>query len=281
MKKALFTLCLVMTACWLYAQEDSLRANRFVMRANMIGIGVTNQLDTYLSPASYTGTEFRYLHEHMRMTRWMEGKVSVQSIFQLNFSNSTNKRGNGSVWAGMANWSYGWHYQQTLSKNLKVLYGPLVDLNGGFIYNLRNSNNPAQARAYGNIDASAAVIYKFKIGNLPLVARYQLNLPLLGVMFSPEYGQSYYEIFDLKYKGKNVLFTSLHNQPSLRQFLTLDVPIHTTNLRVGYVCDTQQAHVNQLKNHSWSHVFMIGIVKNVYLLKGRNRVSMPADMTPF
>ena len=88
----------------------------------------------------------------------------------------------------------------------------MIDLNGGFIYNLRNSNNPAQAKAYGSIDASAMAIYKFKIGNYPLVLRYQANLPLMGLMFSPEYGQSYYEIFSLGHGGKNILFTSMKYQ---------------------------------------------------------------------
>ena len=80
---------------------------------------------------------------------------------------------------------------------------------------MRNSNNPAQAKAYVNLAASGMVIYRFHIGNYPLIARYQANLPVMGGMFSPEYGQSYYEIFSLKNGGKNVLFTSLHNQPSV------------------------------------------------------------------
>ena len=64
-------------------------------------------------------------------------------------------------------------------------------------------------------------IGKFHIGNYPLTARYQVALPLMGIMFSPEYGQSYYEIFSLKHGGKNILFTSLHNNPSLKQMITL------------------------------------------------------------
>lgn len=70
-------------------------------------------------------------------------------------------------------------------------------------------------------------------------------------MFSPEYGQSYYEIFSLKHGGKNILFTSLHNQPALRQLLTLDFPVGNMNVRAGYICDIQQAKVNHLKK---SHV---------------------------
>lgn len=263
------------------AQEDSLQANRYVMRATLYGVGFTNILDTYLSPAEYTGPEVRILRESMHMTNLMDGRVSVQSLFQGHLSLTENRAGTGSEIAGLVNWNYALHYQFRLSEKLKILAGPLLDLNGGFVYNLRNSNNPAQAKIYANLAASGMVIYRFRIGNYPLVARYQANLPLMGIMFSPEYGQSYYEIFNLKHDGKNVLFTSLHNQPSLRQFLTLDFPIRSVNMRFGYVCDIQQAKVNRLKSHTWSHVFMLGFVKNFYLLKGKNKVAMPSGVSPY
>ena len=125
------------------------------------------------------------------------------------------------------------------------------------------------------------VIYRFRIGNYPLIARYQANLPLMGVMFSPEYGQSYYEIFSLKHGGKNILFTSLHNQPAFRQLLTLDFPVGNMNVRAGYICDIQQAKVNHLKSHTWSHVFMLGFVKNFYLIKNKKKVGMSPKVSPY
>ncbi|GAA6346678.1 hypothetical protein CE91St6_02540 [Phocaeicola dorei] len=251
------------------------------MRATLYGVGFTNILDTYLSPMEYTGPEIRILRESMRMTKLMNGNVSVQSLFQANLSLTENKAETSNEMSGMVNWNYALHYQFRLTENLKILAGPMLDLNGGFIYNMRNSNNPAQAKAYVNLAASGMVIYRFHIGNYPLIARYQANLPVMGVMFSPEYGQSYYEIFSLKNGGKNVLFTSLHNQPSLRQLVTLDFPIRSVNMRFGYLCDIQQAKVNNLKSHIWSHAFMIGFVKNFYLLKGKNKVAMPSRVSPY
>ncbi len=263
------------------AQEDSLQTSRYVMRATLYGAGFTNLLDTYLSPLEYTGANIRVLHESMRMTKLMDGKVSAQSLFQADVSLTENGAGTGNELAGMVNWNYGLHYQFRIAENFKLLAGPMLDLNGGFVYNTRNSNNPAQARAYINLAASGMAIYRFRIGNYPMIARYQINLPLMGVMFSTEYGQSYYEIFSLKNGGRNVLFTSLHNNPSLRQLLTLDFPVRLVNMRFGYVCDIQQAKVNHLKNHTWSHAFLIGFVKNFYLLKGKKREAMPGEVSPY
>lgn len=264
------------------AQEDSLRATRYVMRSTLFGVGHSNVFETYLSPLEYTGTEVRFLHESMRMTRLLGGKVSGQSLIQVNASYNKNISQTAEMYAGLVNWSYALHYQFRMNNDkLKILVGPMLDLNGGVVYNRRNSNNPAQAKAYGGLGASGMLIYKFRIARYPLTVRYQANLPLLGVMFSPEYGESYYEIFSLGNGGRNVVFTSLHNNPSLRQMVTLDFPIRNVTMRVGYVCDIQQSKVNNLKSHAYSHDFMIGFVRNLYLLRGKNRISMPLKVTPF
>lgn len=264
------------------AQEDSLRATRYVMRSTLFGVGHSNVFETYLSPLEYTGTEVRFLHESMRMTRLLGGKVSGQSLIQVNASYNKNISQTAEMYAGLVNWSYALHYQFRMNDDkLKILVGPMLDLNGGVVYNRRNSNNPAQAKAYGGLGASGMLIYKFRIARYPLTVRYQANLPLLGVMFSPEYGESYYEIFSLGNGGRNVVFTSLHNNPSLRQMVTLDFPIRNVTMRVGYVCDIQQSKVNNLKSHAYSHNFMIGFVRNLYLLRGKNRISMPLKVTPF
>lgn len=256
-------LCLYLSV---QAQEDTIKANRYVMRSTLYGVGHTNILDTYLSPMEYTGLEARVLRESMRRTQIMDGRVSTQTLFQANFSITENKAGTGSEMVFHANWNYAWHYQFPISDKLKLMAGPLVDINGGFVYNLRNSNNPIQAKAYINLGASGIAIYDFTIKNHPLKLRYQANIPLGGIMFSPEYGQPYYEMSLSHDWGKNICFTSLHNQPAIRQFITLDCPIKSTTIRIGYVCDIQQAKVNDLKSHAWSHAFMIGFVKHFQLV---------------
>ena len=258
-----FCLAILLFLCItsIHAQKDSI-----ITRSTLYGIGHTNLLDTYLSPMEYTGPELRILRENMRMTKYLEGKVSRQSLFQANVTMTENKAGTGSEFAFLANWNLAYHYQFPINENLKLLAGPNLDLNGGMIYNFRNSNNPVNAKVYANLGASGMAIYHFKVKEHPFILRYQMNVPLIGLMFSPEYGQPYYEMSISHNWGKNLCFTSLHNQPALRQFLTLDFPIRKSNLRIGYICDIQQAKVNHLKSHMWSHAFMIGFVKHFHLV---------------
>lgn len=276
----LFTLLSIFIS--IKAQKDSVHYNRYVMHSRVFGIGSTNILDTYLSPLQYKGTNISMLRENMRFTKILDGKVSVQNMLQVNLSYSENRAETSSEIASMVKWTYAWHYQHELIKDLKLLFGPMADLNGGFVYNAGNSNNPAQAKAYVNIDASAMLIYKFRLFNQPFTARYQLNVPLIGLMFSPDYGESYYQMFSLNnFSGKNIVFTTPHNQPSCMQLLTLDFPLCNNTIRVGYLMDIEQAKVNGLKSHMWNHSFMIGLVKNFYILKGKNKVSMPNNVTPY
>ena len=275
------TILLCFFSLALQAQADSLQAQRYVIRATLYGIGHTNILDTYLSPMEYTGPEFRIQHENMRMTKLLNGNISRQSMFQANVSMANNQAGTSNEFIFLANWSLAYHYQHRIDEHFKILIGPYFDLNGGMIYNFRNSNNPIQAKAYANIGTSNMVIYRLHIKEIPFVFRYQLNIPLLGLMFSPQYGQPYYEMTISNDWDKNICFTSLHNQPSVRQYLTLDIPIKSNNLRLGYTCDIQQSKVNHLKSHIWSHTFMVGFVRNFYLLRGKNQIITPSSVNPY
>ncbi|MDY5237799.1 DUF3316 domain-containing protein [Bacteroides helcogenes] len=251
-------------------RTDSAAGNRFITRATLYGAGFTNVFDTYLSPQEYKGVDFRVSRESTRMTRLMDGNLSQQTFFQADLGYTHNRADNNNTFSVLTNWNYGLHYNFHVTSNFKLLAGGVADFNGGFVYNLRNGNNPAQARAYINLDASGMAIWNLRVKNRPLTLRYQLNLPLAGVMFMPNYGQSYYEIFSLGHWDGVINFTSLHNQPSLRQMLTADFPVGQVKMRLAYIWDAQQSKVNGIKTHTYSHAFMVGFVKELYLIKPRH-----------
>lgn len=266
-----FVVCLLLLPLTMRAQQsDSLRwadTMRHVTRATLYGVGYTNVFDTYLSPQEYKGVEMRIVRESSRMTHLMQGNVMRQTLFQAYAGYTHNRVDNNNTFSSLANWNYALHYLFRLSPRLTLTAGAAADLNGGFVYNLRNGNNPAQARAYVSLDATAMALYKTRIGQLPLTLRYQLMLPLAGIQFMPEYGQSYYEIFSLGHASGVVRFTSLHNQPSVRQLLSADLPVGKATLRLAYLTDLQQGKLNHIKWHTYSHCLLIGVVKSFYLLK--------------
>jgi len=234
----------------------------------MLGIGAVNTLDTYLSPEEYTGTELRYISHSVRENGT---KLSREIIHQAQLLSVHNRKENNNELGGFYNFQYNWQYalgQWNVGEGeLHLKVGGGVDTRLGFLYNMRNSNNPAQAYGQVNIAPNAVAAYRFRLRNLPFLLRYEVQVPLLGLTFSPNYGQSYYEIFTRDNYDHNLVVTSPVSAPSLRQLLTLDFTVCHTTFRVGYLGDYQQAKINQLRQHVWSNLLVLGIVRKFSINK--------------
>ena len=70
---------------------DTIRNNKIITNAQMIGIGAVNILDTYLSPEKYRGTELRYISHTLRERR--DSRWSRLIVHQGNMSYSDNRSG--------------------------------------------------------------------------------------------------------------------------------------------------------------------------------------------
>lgn len=245
---------------------DTIRNNKIITNAQMIGIGAVNILDTYLSPEKYNGTELRYISHTLRERN--DSRWSRLIVNQGDLSYSKNRAGNGTYIAGDYTFSYGVHYNWNFfDGSLNIKAGAQADVSVGFLYNTRNSNNPAQARMSVNISPSTAATYRFRLWQRNYSLRYELSVPLIGMMFSPNYGQSYYEIFSRGNYDHNIVPTTIGSTPSLRQMLTFDFSLGRTTLRLGYLGDFRQAKVNNLKYHSYSNMLVIGIVRQFNITK--------------
>ena len=253
------TLAILSMPLRLVAQSagDSIRTHSFVL-----GIGSSHQLDTYLSPINYTGYQVSFVRETLRMTRLANRRVSFQTLWQGTFSQTSNISGTATDWGAHIGYDALWHYNWTPVQGLRLMAGGAIGADAGVLYNSRGGNNPAQGRVNVDISASVMAIYKFRLWRQDLSFRYQANMPLMGVMFSPQFGQSYYEIGTGNANG-NVCFSQPGNAFSLWQQFTVDIPVGKyVVIRTGYLCDIRQSHVHGIKMHDRSHSFMIGFVKH-------------------
>lgn len=254
MKNKLLLLFLTLTPLSAIAQETT--------SANIIGVGSSRILDTYINQEKYSGLGFSYLYIKERARtdrRWnsiIEHEIDLSTTKDRSKDNQMMEGNYYLYWGLYRHW-------QLFDDRLVVQAGGLANANLGFLYDTTSSNNPAQGRISLNIMPAAIATYRFPLFGQQFALRYELDVPLVGVMFSPNYGQSYYEIFNRGNYDHNIVPTTFVSAPSFRQMLSIDWRASEKwSLRVGYLGNYQQAEVNNLKQHVYAHRVMIGIVRH-------------------
>ena len=232
--------------------------------ATQIAIGHANHLDTYLSPEKYRGTEIRFISEVLKT------KVMFQHEGDISFTH--NRANNADEISGHYDFTYAMmHKWSWCDEKLTLRVGGMADFWLGFAYNTRNTNNPAQG--YASLAVGPQVMASYKLSAIikqperrflkflsTITVNYQMRMPWLGMMFSPNYGQSYYEIFSRGNYDHNIVFTSLATF-QMRQQVSLDIPLkNRISLRIGYISDIRQAKPNNLKQHQYYNAATIGVV---------------------
>ena len=260
--RSLITLLLLCCSAVLPAQ--SLDAARFEERAFSLGGGYTNLLDTYLSPLRYKGGHVAIMDERFAPTRAQSQHWYTQSLFTLHGDYTLAAEGRGVTVGGMADYSYTYYYRALRHEHWSLYAGPQGQLRLGGIYNLRNSNNPAQLKLGIHLAASALAKYSFTLWRVPMNVRMQADMPLLGLAFGPDYGQSYYEIFYLRQAKGCVHLTAPHNNLSLCTALSYDIEFRPCTLRITWKEDLYHWQLGGQQYRMFNHTAMIGLVRNLY-----------------
>lgn len=231
------------------------------------GIGKANVLDTYLSPLEYTGKNVSMFYTTERLARWGKNKVTTYSLYSIHAAYLHSPTDDGKEWDGELTAAVGWHYNWHIGNRWRLAAGGLAELSGGFTYNTRGSNNPAQGRLGLSLLASGIAEYSFPFLKKETTVHLQVDAQALGVQFSPQYGQSYYEIFSLGHSSGVIHFTQPANCPSARFQALAMLPLLGATITVGYVGDIRQSSLGQLKRHAWRNDFVIGYVRRLKLVR--------------
>jgi len=252
MKNRLISLLISLTPLVSYAQEPT--------STHMVGVGNSRILDTYITQEKFSGIGFSYLYIKERAKPVKRWNNIIEH--EIDLSSTKDRSEDAHALEGDYNLYWGRYRQwQCFGDRLLLQAGALANANLGFIYDMTSSNNPAQARLSLNLMPAAVATYQFPLFRQQFSLRYELNVPLVGVMFSPNYGQSYYEIFNRGIYDHNIVPTTFISTPTFRQMLTIDWRTGKSwSLRAGYLGNYQQAQVNNLKQHIYAHRVMIGVV---------------------
>ena len=258
-----------------YVVTDTILPQRIVVKSSQIGVTLLNNLDTYLSNYNHKGFGLNYSHEAFRDARTGNCRWKYQRLFNATVGYAT--RGSNLQYTALIGYNWGGYHPFKVAKGLTLLAGAQIQLEGGALYNPAGGNNPAAAKLRTALAASGMAIYHFPVRRSEWIVRYQLDIPLMGAMFAPEFGQSYYEIFGLGHAKNVVAFTHPGNNPSWRHILSLDIPMrakhHSATLRISYIADLYQSRINDINCHIYRNTFSIGFTRTIFKVKSYNKLN--------
>lgn len=249
-----------------FAQTDTARCispSKTTTSIFSLDAGMGSQRDTYISPITYDGMHLRLAYHNMcqneksSITRVLEGGIDYQL--------TENPAGNHIMhtlladfrWAAMHRW------RNVPLSRLDVMVGPLAHFRGGLLYNPNNSNNVVSARIYAAVGVNAMASYLTSLKNRRLKLCYEVSLPMVGAMFSPEYDEAYYEIYVGNHSGL-AHFAWWGNRFDITNYVFADYSIGAnTVLRVGYRNRIESSNVCHIHTRAISHALVLGIGCNL------------------
>ena len=244
----------------------------------MLDAGSAHVADTYLSPLKYTGWNASFEYERLQAMKFSPDAWRQQLHVGVELSDATNRAGNGSMLYGGLYARWGMLRMWRLPYRFTVAAGGSAGATIGGIYNTRNGNNPAAAKADVTANLTGWATWSIDLGRMPVMFRWQTTLPLVGMFFSPEYDELYYEMYlgnrhgliHCAWPGRFFRWDNL---------VTADLDFATTRLRLGFRSRIYSTEVNHITTRIFSYSFVLGVTGDWFSVSRRKDV--PDDTARF
>lgn len=255
-----------------YAQYTNVKAKDW-----QIGFGQTYLFDDYLSPLSHNGGSIRYSSGLLKPQKWGLAEGQDASFNESRWFSQSALTFHATYGQSSANSSllYGYldfrdHlFRQFIStEKWKVSIGAYGAIGFGGRYCMQNGNNPGDLDASADLGTSLSAAYHLNLWDKPIKLRYQGSLALVGIAFSPEYAESFYEIFYLNNFRNTAIFTTLANRQSWRQQFCIDIPLsgRMSSVRLSYWNEGQISLMNNIRIRVLSNQFSLGYIRYFSIL---------------
>ena len=122
-----------------------------------------------------------------------------------------------------------------------------------------------------NMNATVEIQFVFILWRQNLRVQYGTQTPILGGMFVPHQGATYYEVFMLSNLTNSFHFSSLHNKIGWHQYLNIDIPTKINTIRFSIAHDYLIYGANDMVFKNNRLTFFVGSVMDLYVFSGTKR----------
>ena len=253
-KRYILLLIILIVSQIAYGQESKTLSTKYAF-----SVGTIKMADHNLSNQEYSGIVYGL--QFSQGQYYKNKNVSWNIHEQIRYSHPLNAPKSAYITYLGINIGFGSYYNLKLN-NFKFKLGGYIDIYEGAKYQSRNVNNifsnDLQLQLLANITAQ----YHYTWNKFGLLVQYQMATPLIGCMFIPEMGQSYYEVY--KYLSENledvVHFTSFHNRQGYKGNLTLNFLFKGFTLYTGFIHHFDYWHQNDLYFYNKELSGQIGVI---------------------
>ena len=249
----------------LFATEATNRSyNRWAVNVGEMAIS-----DHFLSNQEYKGLSLGLDAYHTAYYNGSDSCVSWLVYDHWRYGQLINASYSAMIQYIGGNAGFASHYNWHPIRGLRLMAGGSVDIYGAIKNQTRNVNNPSSGDIQLYLMASVGAQYKLSWKRWALSLDYMASTPLIGGMFVPEMGQSYYEIYTNLPSAFNDVahFTSLHNRQGVRGNLSVNFTLPTVTLFIGMTHNHQWWHANYMNFYVKELSGQVGIALNLGIIR--------------
>lgn len=239
------------------------------------GIGRRVTVSRYLAPVAYSGTEFSAVGRWVKAMSFAPDKAMMEFNAKVDGSFSLlNPRKNSSMQGIDA--EFGWNMRGwwKLSNCFTISAGGGIQIEGGALALLKNSNNPVSINIAAALSAVASASWTHRFGRLPVIVTTGLESPLLGAFYMPGYGETYFEMYVGNHSGL-VHCGWPGNRSKVALNLSVLLDLGNTAMELGYRFGWQRSEANNLIYRTMSNSFTIGVIPGGLGLKRKRQQIRP------
>lgn len=268
-RKIIIVLMMTTHLVLIKAQEDKEDILSLTNVHHYGALSSVNLIDPYLSVLDYSGVGARYTFTSGRFVDPRNPILAYTTRVSGIAALTVNPRSTASVSYLGANASWGMQYYYRGIENTIVLGGTNIDVDFGYKMNSRNVNNPINIDLATNLNVSFGGRYCIKTKRRVMQINALIEFPVIGTMFVPTTGLSYYEMYSTGNYAESIHFSSLHNKQGLKQYYTIDIPFKHLTWSFGIITHELSYKANsQIYSYS-EYSFLTGITYDMIKFSGR------------